>query len=244
MQSKRYVIGNWKLNHLRAETVSTIEAIIAKIPPAPLLQRGEITLAIAPVATLLGIACEAAKGTRLQIAAQNVFHEAYGAYTGEWSVAHLAELGVSMAIIGHSERRQYFGETSESVALKAKACVAGGITPVVCIGESLTEREAGKTFEVLAAQLDPVKDWSGCVLAYEPIWAIGTGLNASPEQVAEIHTWLRMQLGVGVSLLYGGSVKPQNSAELGRVENVDGFLVGGASLKAESFLQILTNLEL
>jgi triosephosphate isomerase len=232
MKSKRYLIGNWKLNHLKNEAMSTIEGILKKIP------QGDITLAIAPVATLLGTACEAAKGSGLQIAAQNVFHESHGAYTGEWSVAHLAELGVSMAIVGHSERRQYFGETSESVALKAMACVAGGVIPVVCIGESLADREAGKTFEVLAAQLEPVKDWEGCVLAYEPIWAIGTGLNASSEQVAEIHAWLRMKLGAGVSLLYGGSVKPENAGELGRVENVDGFLVGGASLKPESFLAI------
>ncbi len=218
--------------------MSTIEGILKKIPLNSPFSKGETTLAIAPVATLLGVACETAKSSGLQIAAQNVFHESHGAYTGEWSVAHLAELGVSMAIVGHSERRQYFGETSESVALKAKACVAGGVTPVVCIGESLEQRQAGQTFNILESQLAPMKDWEGCVLAYEPIWAIGTGLNASSEQVAEIHAWLRMKLGAGVSLLYGGSVKPENAGELWRVENVDGFLVGGASLKAESFLAI------
>ena len=243
MKSKRYVIGNWKLNHLKDETLRMIQAISEKISITPICQRGEITLAVAPVATLLGVACEAAEGSFLKIAAQNVFHELHGAYTGEWSVAHLAELGVSMVIVGHSERRQYFGETSEGVALKAKACVAGGVTPVVCVGEILAEREAGKTFEVLARQLEPVKDWSHCILAYEPVWAIGTGVNASVQQVAEVHAWLREQVGAGVSLLYGGSVKPENAAELGRVENVDGFLVGGASLRAESFLQILTNLK-
>ncbi len=243
MKPKRYVIGNWKLNHLKDETVWTIQAIGAKISLNPPFSKGEIQVAVAPVATLLGVACEAAKGSVLKIAAQNVFHESHGAYTGEWSVAHLTELGVSMAIVGHSERRQYFGESSESVALKAQACVAGGVTPVVCVGESLAERKAEKTFEVLAAQLEPVKGWSGCVLAYEPIWAIGTGVNASCEQVAEVHAWLREQVGPGVSLLYGGSVKPENARELGQVENVDGFLVGGASLKAESFLQILTNLK-
>lgn len=228
------IIGNWKLNHLMPKTLEVLDV----------LKAAQIELVVAPVATLLGVACERVRDSKIKIAAQNVFYEKSGAFTGEWSVGHLVELGVSMAIIGHSERRQFFGETSESVSKKAKACLEVGLVPVVCVGESLEQRESGLTEQIIAEQLGPVlgllssDQIAKLVIAYEPIWAIGTGKNASPKEVGEVHAFLRDKTSFNTKLLYGGSVKPDNAQALFAVPHVDGALVGGASLEAKSFLEI------
>ena len=243
MAAKPLIIGNWKLNHLKAKTQNTIQAVLKGLKTSK-----NADIAIAPVATLLQTACELTQNSSLQVAAQNVFYESQGAFTGEWSPQHLTELGVTMAIIGHSERRQYFAESSEQVGLKAKACLEAGIMPIVCIGESLSEHESGQTLSVLSHQLEPIQkhiasmESTNWALAYEPIWAIGTGVNASVVQVTEAHAELRDLVGPNVRLLYGGSVKPENASELAQIDNVNGFLVGGASLEADSFLKIIVTL--
>ncbi|MES2503905.1 MAG: triose-phosphate isomerase [Myxococcota bacterium] len=232
------IVGNWKLNLSLVQALQQIEILIREMPVAG------AEIAIAPVVTQLSAACLKVQGASLKIAAQNVFYAAKGAYTGEWAVAHLQELGVSMAIIGHSERRQYFAEDSKSVALKAKACIDGNLTPIVCIGETLAQRRANETQNVLLEQLEPVLEQipenrrNQIVVAYEPVWAIGTGQHAEPEQVARVHEFLRAQVGPSTRLIYGGSVKADNAAELAAVKDVNGFLVGGASLDANSFLAI------
>jgi triosephosphate isomerase len=240
MTRKPFVCGNWKLHHNLSQTSETLAKILAGLGQSE-------------GATLLFAACQRTASTHLQIAAQNVFYKDHGAYTGEWSVHHLLELGCRMAIVGHSERRQYFNETNESVAHKAKACFEAGVTPIVCVGETLEERQKGETCDLLAAQISPVfevlkPDYvSTLILAYEPVWAIGTGKNATTGEAEEVHAFLRSRLsdtfGSGladqVRIVYGGSVKPDNAAELMRQKNVDGALVGGASLSADSFLAIV-----
>jgi len=247
---KPFVCGNWKLHHHLHETTAFIENLIKEIE-----KYQKIEIAVAPVATVLFAAAQKAQRSSLNIAAQNVFFENDGAFTGEWSVKHLTELGVRYVIVGHSERRQYFNEATESVVLKTKASFLGGATPIVCIGESLEEREEGKTAEVLIGQLNPVLDVlslnqaKDLIVAYEPIWAIGTGKTASKENIEEVHLLLRdclkkhfgSQISNSARLIYGGSVKPENAGDLIKVANVDGFLVGGASLEVQSFLSILRN---
>lgn len=231
------IIGNWKLNHLKPKMLEVLEV----------LKKAQIELIVAPVATLLDAACACARGSKIQIAAQNVFYEPSGAFTGEWSVAHLQELGVSMAIIGHSERRLFFGETSENVAKKARACLEGSLVPVVCVGESLEERESGLTEKIISKQLEPVltvlspHQISRLIIAYEPIWAIGTGKNANPQEIQEIHGFLREKTHPDTKLLYGGSVKPENASVIFSVPDVGGALVGGASLEAASLLAICSS---
>jgi triosephosphate isomerase len=189
-------------------------------------------------------------GSRLELGAQDVSQHAQGAYTGEVSAAMLREFGVRYAIVGHSERRQSHGETDSAVAEKAKTALAGGITPIVCVGETLAEREAGKTQEVVKRQLAAVIHVNGhciseIVVAYEPVWAIGTGKTAAPEQAQEVHALLRAQLKAAsthaerVHILYGGSMNAGNAAQLLAQPDIDGGLVGGASLKAADFLQII-----
>lgn len=195
--------------------------------------------------------------TGVKLAAQNVFHEPKGAFTGEWAVSHLLELRVSYCIVGHSERRAMFGETDEVVAHKTRACLINSLTPVICVGETLTEREAGKTHQIIERQitavlkcLEDVKK-SPLVFAYEPVWAIGTGKTATPEQAEEVHQLIRQLLaktwGPGLAeesrILYGGSVNAGNISELAIQNNVDGALVGGASLQPESFLSMVKTLQ-
>jgi triosephosphate isomerase len=243
-----FICGNWKLNHLGGETRSVCAAVAAGVANID-----GVDVALAPVTPLLALAIEAAAGSRLKIAAQNVHEAEKGAFTGEWSVAHLKELGCGHAIVGHSERRQYFNETNESVGQKVRACLDGGVDPIACVGELLEHREGGKTFEVVGAQvkaiLDQVKSEEGdrLVLAYEPVWAIGTGKTATPGQAQEVHAairgWVSDALGpqaaAALRIQYGGSVKPGNAAELLNEPDIDGALVGGASLLAESFLGIV-----
>jgi triosephosphate isomerase (TIM) len=189
-------------------------------------------------------------GSTLELGAQDVSQHASGAYTGEVSAPMLREFGVRYAIVGHSERRQYHGETDALVAEKAKAALAQGITPIVCVGETLAEREAGQTEEVVKRQLAAVIHVNGhciseIVVAYEPVWAIGTGRTATPQQAQQVHAVLRNQLGAAtaqadrVRILYGGSMNAANAASLLAEPDIDGGLVGGASLKAPEFLQII-----
>jgi triosephosphate isomerase (TIM) len=212
-------------------------AEVALCPPYPYLQQVGARLA----------------GTALALGAQNVSEHKQGAFTGEVSAAMLEELGCSYVIVGHSERRQLFGETDAGVARKAKAALACGLVPIICVGESLAERDAGQTLDRVGAQLDAAlepqttEEISRCVIAYEPVWAIGTGRNATPAQAVEVHHFLRGRLagrlGVetarSIRILYGGSVKPDNIAALMGAPEIDGALVGGASLTVDSFVRIV-----
>lgn len=246
---KPFVCANWKLNHLLKPTLG----VLGEIKDAAHNLGDSVDIVVAPVATVLHAACDLVRSSNIQIAGQNVFHEPQGAFTGEWSAEHLRELGCEYAIVGHSERRQFFGDTDESVAKKVKACLDSSLSPIACVGESLGERQSGKVQEVLSRQvkaaisLISVEHASRLVIAYEPVWAIGTGLSATSEVAQEAHLFIRhvveMSLGEeaarAVRIIYGGSVKPNNASELSMQPDIDGALVGGASLEAESFLGIL-----
>ena len=241
-----FICGNWKLNHGLKKTRDTLRSLIRQLPS------GTVDVAIAPVTTTLFAAVEETKESRVRIAAQNVHFADKGAFTGEWSVDHLKELGCTYVIVGHSERRQYFAETDESVAKKVRAALDGGLVPIACVGESLDEREAGRMQEVVSRQvgavLDAVKasEISTLVIAYEPVWAIGTGKTASAAQAQEVHAMIRGlaeracgEVALSMRIQYGGSVKPENARELLAEPDIDGALVGGASLDAASFAQIV-----
>jgi triosephosphate isomerase len=236
------VAGNWKMNGLAA-SVAELQAIIAgasaHLPQADLM--------ICPPATLIASFAKAAKGSPIAIGAQDCHAEASGAFTGDISAEMLKDAGASAVIVGHSERRALYGEGDEIVRAKAMAASRAGLTAILCVGEMREERDAGATMARIRRQLDgslPDK-LDGLVVAYEPVWAIGTGLTPTPDDVAQVHKMIRNHLiskdkaaGPGVRILYGGSVKPQNASELMAVPNVNGALVGGASLKAADFLGI------
>jgi triosephosphate isomerase (TIM) len=213
--------------------------------------QNKIDLAVAPVATTLFAACEAAGGSPLKICAQNVHWAEKGAFTGEWSASHLKELGVTHAICGHSERRAMFGDDNTTVPKRVRAALDAGLVPIACVGETLAQRENGKTTSVVTHETDAILDVvkgdeiATLVIAYEPVWAIGTGKNATPTQAQEVHALIRSLLDKRygdhakyVRLQYGGSVKPDNAKELLAEPDVDGALVGGASLEADSLLAI------
>ena len=241
--------GNWKMYKTIAETHAFFSAF------APLVSGAKhCDIVIAPPFPSIPAAVDAAKGTDIAISAQDVFWEKEGAFTGEVSPPMLVEAGCRYVIIGHSERRQFFGETDESVAKKTKAAVASGLTPIVCVGELLTQREAGQTEQICQTQftggmrgLTP-EEFSRILIAYEPVWAIGTGKTATPEIAASAHRFLRRCAAERFSptqasalrILYGGSVKPDNIQGLMAQEELDGALVGGASLDAKSFASIVT----
>jgi len=244
---RRFLTANWKMHKTAGEAVDFAKAFLPRVAGE---QRHEI--AIAPAFTALGALGRALEGSPVRLAAQNVHDQPKGAFTGEISPSMLADVGCAYAIVGHSERRQLFGESSEFVARKVAALFAGGIRPLVCVGETLEERESGRTFAVLEAQLagslarvegDRIGE---AVLAYEPVWAIGTGRTATPALAQEAHAmirgWLRGRFGAAserVRIQYGGSVKPDNAAELMAQPDIDGALVGGASLEPESFASIV-----
>ncbi|WP_458763363.1 triose-phosphate isomerase [Cupriavidus basilensis] len=240
---QKLVIGNWKMHGSLAANVTLLEAIkaapasarLAVCAPFPYLAQCQALLA----------------GSAVAWGAQDVSAEARGAFTGEVAASMLAEFGVSYALVGHSERRSYHGETDATVAAKAVRALEFGILPVVCVGESLAQREAGETEAVVGRQLGAVlealslEQLGRIVLAYEPVWAIGTGKTASSEQAQAVHAFLRAQVAArdaGVAarmvMLYGGSVKPDNAAELFSMPDIDGGLIGGASLKSDDFLAI------
>ena len=240
--------GNWKLNLTIGEAVALAEALKEGI--------GTVTgreVMVAPVFTALSSVAAVLKGSPVRLGAQNLYWEESGAFTGEVSAPLIRDAGCSHAIVGHSERRQLFGETDASVNRKARAALAAGLTPIICVGETLEERESGRAQEVVGGQVKGALagfspgDLEASVLAYEPIWAIGTGKTASPAQANEIHEKIRGLLSEDfgdivsdrVRILYGGSVKPENVDELMREPHLDGALVGGASLKADSFARIV-----
>ncbi len=242
--TKKLIAGNWKMNGGLAANQALLKGIlsglkepacdIAVCVPAPYFAQCQQLLATSPV----------------ELGAQDVSAHELGAYTGEVSVAMLKDFGVRYAIVGHSERRQYHGETDAVVAAKAQRVLANGVTPIVCVGETLAEREAGKTEEVVKRQLAAVIHLNGhciseIVVAYEPVWAIGTGKTATPEQAQAVHAVLRAQLKAAtphpgrVKILYGGSMNAANAAQLLAQPDIDGGLIGGASLKAPDFLTII-----
>ena len=237
------IAGNWKMNKTRPEAKALIEELI------PIAEKASCGVIICVPYTNLETAVELTKGTNIKVGAENVHFKESGAYTGEISAAMLTEIGVEYVIIGHSERRQYFGETDETVNLRTKAALKAGLIPIVCVGELLWERECGITEEVVARQIK-LDLWSltaeqvkNVVIAYEPVWAIGTGLTATPEQAEEVCGFIRTQLAKlfdqatadAVTIQYGGSMNAKNAAELLAKPNIDGGLIGGASLKAEDF---------
>jgi triosephosphate isomerase (TIM) len=232
----RLVAGNWKVHGSRESIRALLDAIAAGADAAG------VQCAVCPPYPYLAQVAERLRGTPIAWGAQNVAEHAQGAYTGEVSAAMLAEFGCRYVIVGHSERRQLYGETDAQVAAKFAAARTAGLTPILCVGETLAERDARRTTSVVARQLGAVA-FGGGVVAYEPVWAIGTGRNATPEQAQEVHAFLRERLPQemrrSTPILYGGSVKPQNAAAIFAMPDVDGGLIGGASLVAADFLAIL-----
>ncbi|MDO4745494.1 MAG: triose-phosphate isomerase [Bacillota bacterium] len=242
-----FIAGNWKMFKTKADALAFAEEFKG------LYGGTDVQTAICAPFTNLEALVEAFKDTDIMVGAQNVHFADEGAYTGEISVAMLEEIGVDFCIVGHSERRQYFGETDETCNLKLKKLFEGPIRPILCVGESLDERDAGKAFDIVKTQLeadlvgieaDQVKK---LVIAYEPIWAIGTGRTATPEQAEEMCAYIRETLialydeetADDVIIQYGGSVKPANATEIMNMDEIDGALVGGASLKAKDFMEII-----
>jgi triosephosphate isomerase (TIM) len=233
MKPSRLVAGNWKMHGSRASIAALLDALVEENPSG---------CAVCVPFPYLAQVAERLRGSGIAWGAQNVSEHAQGAYTGEVSASMLAEFGCRYVIVGHSERRQLFGETDAQVAAKFAAVRGAGMTPILCVGETLEEREAGRTEEVVARQLNAVlqkSTFTGAVLAYEPVWAIGTGRNATPEQAQAVHGFLRKRVPAETPILYGGSVKPQNAAAIFAMPDVDGGLIGGASLVAKDFLDIL-----
>ena len=228
MARVRLVAGNWKMHGSRASIAALLDALV---------KAGPKSCAVCAPFPYLAQVADRLRGAGIAWGAQNVSEHAQGAYTGEVSAAMLAEFGCRYVIVGHSERRQIYGETDQQVAAKFAAVKAAGMTPILCVGETLQEREAGRTEEVVARQLAPVQ-FKDAVLAYEPVWAIGTGRNATPEQAQAVHAFLRGKVSSDTPILYGGSVKPQNAAAIFAMPDVDGGLIGGASLVAKDFLDI------
>ncbi len=242
----KHVVGNWKLNGSLAANRALLEAVLASLPVG-----GGKRFGVCVPAPYLAQAQQLLSGSALEWGAQDVSRFAKGAYTGEVSAAMVAEFGSRLALVGHSERRTVFGDTDAMVAEKFAMSAAAGLVPILCVGESLAEREAGVTQSVVARQLDAVLDTSGvaslgrAVVAYEPVWAIGTGRTASAQQAQEVHAFIRGRIAAkdreiagALPILYGGSVKAGNAAELFAMPDVDGGLIGGASLVAGEFIAI------
>jgi triosephosphate isomerase (TIM) len=225
------IAGNWKMYKTASETGEYCRALRDALGEAE-----GVDVAVCPPFTALAPAVQALADTEIAVAAQNVHWESEGAYTGEISAPMLVDLGVYGAIVGHSERRQYFGETDETVGRRAGAALEAGLSVIACVGELDEERERGETEDVLRRQLAPLEAHDNLVVAYEPVWAIGTGKTATPELAQEAHAFVKSLIDVPV--LYGGSVKPENAAELLAQPDVDGALVGGASLEVDSFVAI------
>ena len=222
------IAGNWKMYKTPAETAEFCIELKQQ-----LAELEGVDVAVCPPFTSLAVAVQILAGTDIAVAAQNVHWEPEGAFTGEISAPMLRELGAYGAIVGHSERRQYFGETDETTAKRARAALDAGLSVIACVGETEAEREAGETEDVLRRQLSVLEAEDNLVIAYEPVWAIGTGKTATPEIAQEAHAVIKSLLDVPV--IYGGSVKPENAAEILAEPAVDGALVGGASLDVESF---------
>jgi triosephosphate isomerase (TIM) len=244
---KKIIAGNWKMNKTVADTAELINGLKSKIT------NPEAGVIVCPPYTSLALAVELTKGTPIKVGAQDVSVNDDGAYTGEVSIGMLKAVGCDYVIVGHSERRQYFKESDELINRKAKKVFAAGLTPIICVGETLEERESGITTQVITNQVKGVvsgltsEQMAEAIIAYEPVWAIGTGKTASKEQAEEVHQLIRGliaglysdQIAQKVVIQYGGSVKPENAKELLAQPNIDGALVGGACLKADSFAAIV-----
>ena len=245
---RKFIAGNWKMNLNRASAV----ALARQVAQAAANVEG-VDLAVFPPSVYLDAVAQAVAGSKVAWGVQNVYHESNGAFTGEISVPMLQDLGCRYAILGHSERRHILGESDENVNKKVHAILKGGLIPIVCVGETLQERESGKTLDVIGRQISgslaglTADQVCRTVIAYEPVWAIGTGKNATPEQAEEVHLALRKILATRyngevaqtVCIQYGGSVKANNARDLLSQPDIDGALVGGASLKAEEFMGIV-----
>ncbi|MBM2802861.1 MAG: triose-phosphate isomerase [Deltaproteobacteria bacterium] len=242
------VVGNWKMNGKQAESAVLARAIVSQLETKP----SNVEIAIAPPFTALPVVGMELRNSPVKLAAQNCHWEPSGAFTGEVSAPMLSEIGCQYVILGHSERRHIFHERDEMIARKISSVTAQSMRAILCVGETLDQRHGDKTVEIVTAQLDnALKGLAKGVIAdleiaYEPVWAIGTGQHATPEQVSQVHECIREYLRTGfgavsgnaVRLLYGGSVKPENAESLAKIDQVNGFLVGGASLQAEPFLAI------
>ena len=242
------IAGNWKMNMTPAETTDFMKALAPKVAD---VKEAKVVLCVPFVD--IAAAVEATKGTNIEIGAENVHMEEKGAYTGEISGKMLASCGVGYVIVGHSERRQYFGETDATVNGRAKAGLANGLKVIVCVGETLTEREQGVTFETVARQTKiallgiSAEDMKNIIIAYEPVWAIGTGKTATAEQAEEVCAYIRSvvaslygaEVAEATTVQYGGSMNAKNAAELLAMENIDGGRIGGASLKPDDFTVIV-----
>ena len=245
---KKIVAGNWKMNTTKPDGVELAKQVAELSAEVP----AEIGLIVAPPFTHLCAVNKALAGSRVELSAQNCADHVSGAYTGEVSVDMLKAVGCKWTILGHSERRQYYGETDEKLVEKTRLALGAGLGVILCVGENLEEREAGKHFDVCTTQIKNVlynfsaEDMKNVIVAYEPVWAIGTGKTATAEQAEEIHAHIRkvlaekfgQQVADDVPILYGGSCKPSNAAELFAQSDIDGGLIGGAALKAADFIQI------
>jgi len=245
MMRRSLVVGNWKMNGTLASANSLVQGILAGLGDVD----GDIAVCV-PYVQIPAVS-ELVKGTKLALGSQNVADKASGAYTGEISAAMLTEFGCKYAIVGHSERRSYYGDTDASVAARFQQAQAQNIIPILCVGETLEQREHDETFAVIDAQLDAVINAAGveafkdAVVAYEPVWAIGTGKTATDDQAQEVHAYIRKyfaeknaEVAENLQILYGGSCKPDNAEGLFKMPDIDGGLIGGASLDADSFLKI------
>lgn len=244
---KPFVAGNWKMHGSKASILDLVTGLNAQSA-----ELENVDVAVCPPAIYIDYANRTLSGNGIAVGAQNMAEESLqGAFTGEISVAMLKDLGCEYVILGHSERRAIYGETDSEIAQKVKVALAAGVTPILCVGETLEERESGVMEDVIATQLDAVLDlvgiqsFSGIVIAYEPVWAIGTGVTASPAQAQEVHAFIRSKLASldsaiaeKVIIQYGGSVKPDNAKELFGQTDIDGGLIGGASLNANDFIAI------
>lgn len=242
------IAGNWKLNNTISEAIELTQGIKSSVADTT-----DVEIIVAPTFTALAAVYEVIQESNICLAAQDVYWENSGAFTGEISPTMLKDVGCEYVIIGHSERRQFFAETNESVNLKTKAALSTDLKPIICVGEHLEDREAGNTEKIIEDHVSGgIKDLTteqmlSCVIAYEPVWAIGTGKTATPKQAQEVHAYIRQliseaytdEIANQVRIQYGGSVKPDNAAELMSQPDVDGALIGGASLQAESFAQIV-----
>lgn len=244
---KPFIAGNWKMHKIIPEAVDLVKALNEESS-----ELADAEIVVIPPSTTLSEVSKTLEGSAIKIGAQNLFWEEKGAFTGEVSAPMLKDAGCQYVVIGHSERRLYFGETDETVNKKIKAALAHGLIPIVCIGELLEEREKGETINKVNSQINAgleglgKEQMSKIIIAYEPIWAIGTGLTATPTQAEEVHSFIREKLTEKYGnetascaiILYGGSVKPDNTYSLLKEQNINGALVGGASLEADSFIQI------
>jgi triosephosphate isomerase len=251
MRKNKIIAGNWKMHKTVGEALTLVKSL-----HYGLSVQNDVDIIVAPSFTALHPVANFLENSFIASAAQDIFWEDKGAFTGEISGAMISDLGVEYVIIGHSERRQYFGETDDTVNLKIKAAQKHSLAPIVCVGETLSQREAGLVYEILSQQLlGGLKDLSvnnleNVIIAYEPVWAIGTGVTASSDQANDAHRMIRdilakqwtAEAGDNMKILYGGSVKPDNAKELLNLEHVDGALVGGASLNPEDFIKIIRSI--